>query len=328
MKATLVHAKIDPDRISETARHVTAELVPGFLSHPGSRHAYWMAHRSSGRLLVLTVWDDEDHRSSAAAAEAARRAIVGERTGVRIMGVHAMDVVGAHEERIDQAPSVRWVRATWVRGLTPGQQGGLPALFHEAVPDQLRTRGFCASYWLADTTVGAAIGLSFWEGPSEIRDSLRSGHRRRRRFEAVLDCTIEGVMEYEALGVASTITAPQATWPSERPRWAGGGVALERIGTRLARPPGALLAVSGERTDQVVVLLDGQVALLDDAGLCRLAPGQHFGGRGILDRRVHAHTAMATTPVHVEVISRSEFTDLADSTPEMASELIDHDADR
>jgi hypothetical protein len=285
-----------------------------------------MAHRPSGRLLVLTVWDSEHDRNSAAAAEAARRTIVGERSGVRIMGVHVMDVVGAHEERIDQAPSVRWVRATRISGLAPDQRGTLPALFHEAVPDQLRTRGFCASYWLADTEVGAGIGLSFWEGPSEIRDSARASHRRRRRFEAVMDCTVESVVEYEAVGVASAVTTDLPIAPAD-PAHMTARASLVPIGTRLSRPPGALLAVAGERTDQVVVLLDGQVAMLDDAGLCRLAPGEHFGGRRILDRRSHAHTAMATTPVSVGVISRSEFADLADSTPEMANELVEHDAD-
>lgn len=332
MKATIVHASVDPDRISETARAVEAELVPGFLAHDGSRHAYWMAHRPSGRLLVLTVWDTRADLDAAASAEGARRAIVGERTGVRILGIHTMDVVGAHEEQIDRAPSVRWVRATWVRGLGPDQQGQLPALYREAVPDQLRTRGFCASYWLADTTVGAAFGLSFWEGPSEISDSIRSSHRRRRRFESVLGCTVEGVQEYEALGVASVVGADRAvpTWAAaahgRRPT--GAATPLEQLGTSLGRPPGALLAVSGERTDQVVVVLDGQVAVVDPSGLCRLAPGVHFGGARILERRTHAHTVMATTQVRLGVISRSEFADLAQSTPDVASELVEHDVDR
>ncbi|MFN7150160.1 MAG: cyclic nucleotide-binding domain-containing protein [Microthrixaceae bacterium] len=327
MRATLVHASVDPERIPETARAVEAELVPGFLGHPGSRHSYWMAHRRSGRLLVLTVWDTQDHMDAAAASEAARRAIVGERCGVRIMGAHTMEVVGAHEEPIDRAPNVRWVRTTWVSGLGLLQRGGLPALYREAVPDQLRTRGFCASYWLVDSAVGAALGLSFWEGPTEIRDSARSGAHRRRRFEAVLGCTVEGVREYEAIGVASVVTDGPSPALSDRPVPTTGAAALERIGTPLDRPPGALLAVSGEQTDQVVVVLDGQVALIDRADLCRLAPGEHFGGRRILDRRTHAHTVMATSAVRLGVISRSEFTDLADSTPAVARELVEHDAD-
>jgi hypothetical protein len=327
MRATLVHASIDPQRIPETARAVESELVPGFLSHAGARHSYWMAHRRSGRLLVLTVWDSQDHLDAATGAEAERRAVVGERCGVRIMGVHTMEVVGAHEESIDRAPKVRWVRATWVRDLGRHQQGELPALYREAVPDQLRTRGFCASYWLADPTVGAALGLSFWEGPVERRDSTRSSIRRRRRFEAVLGCTVEGIGEYEAIGVASVVAEGPGSAVVDRRRRASGTDALEHIGTALERPPGALLAVSGEQTDQVVVVLDGHVALIDRSDLCTLAPGEHFGGRRILDRRSHAHTVMATTGVHLGVISRSEFADLVDSTPEVASELIEHDAD-
>ncbi len=54
----------------------------------------------------------------------------------------------------------------------------------------------------------------------------------------------------------------------------------------------------------------------------------HFGGHRILDRRGHAHTVMATTPVRVGVISRPEFADLAhDRRPDWLASLVVYDAD-
>lgn len=324
MKATLVHAAIDPDRIAETARAVEDELAPGFLRHTGSRHAYWMAHRASGQLLVLTVWDNRADLEASSVAEAARRDRVAARAGVRILGVRTMDVIGALEDCIDQAPRVRWVRTTWVGGLGPVQRDELPALFREAVPDQLRTGGFCASYWLADPAAGAAVGLSFWEGPTEIRESERTSRPRRRRFEEVLGCTVDGVTEYEAIGVGSVIAG--RPFRSDAAATCG-ATQLRELGTLITRPPGTLLAVSGESTEQVVVILEGRAALVGRSGLGRLDPGTHFGGHRILARRTHAHTVMATTPVKIGVISRPEFADLAASTPEVARVLVDLDAD-
>ncbi len=212
------------------------------------------------------------------------------------------------------APSAPWTSSA-PRGVDrprterPGLSGPTIRATAGVVPrGEVRTRGF-ASYWLADTTVGAAFGLSFWEGPSEISDSIRSSHRRRRRFESVLGCTVEGVQEYEAAGrgirgrcgpgCPNGVQRPASWVPRRRCHSTSSA-------PRSAGPRGALPAVSGERTDQVVVVLDGQVAVVDPSGLCRLAPGVHFGGARILERRTHAHTVMATTQVRLGVISRSE----------------------
>lgn len=325
MKAALVHAEMDPSRVAEAARMVERDLVPGFLGHVGARHGYWMVHRPTGNLLILTLWESAEHMGAAASASAARNEVVGTALGVDGSAVYALDVAGAHEERLDQVPRVRWVRATWVEDLHAGQRGELPALFREAVPDQVRLRGFCASYWLVNPVLGSAVGFTFWEGAPDIRDSDDAARRRRRRIEAVLGCRVTGVAELEALGVASLVEQDPADFGGVRPLVAR--THLSALGTPLSRPPGTLLAVSGEPTDQVVVVADGSVAIVDGADLKPLGAGAHFGGSRIVERRTHEHAVVATTEVEVGVLSRGDFIDLRDSDPDTADELVTGDAD-
>ena len=82
MKAALVHAEIAPSRIPAAARMVERDLVPGFLGHVGARHGYWMVHRRTGNLLILTLWESAEHMDAAAADSAARHEAVGAELGV------------------------------------------------------------------------------------------------------------------------------------------------------------------------------------------------------------------------------------------------------
>ncbi|MEI2696832.1 MAG: cyclic nucleotide-binding domain-containing protein [Microthrixaceae bacterium] len=326
MKAALVHAEIAPSRIPAAARMVERDLVPGFLGHVGARHGYWMVHRRTGNLLILTLWESAEHMDAAAADSAARHEAVGAELGVEGSATYRLDVAGAHEERLDQVPRVRWVRATWVEGLRPDQRGALPALFREAVPDQVRLHGFCASYWLVNPVLGSAVGFTFWEGAAEIRDSEDAARRRRRRIQAVLGCRVTGAAELEALGVASLVEPDAQAAGGAKPFVAR--THLAALGTPVSRPPGTLLAMSGEQTDQVVVVVDGAAAIVDGADLLPLTAGDHFGGSRIVARRRHEHAVLATTDVEIGVLSRGDFIDLRESDPGAADELVRDDADR
>ncbi len=325
MKAALVHAEIAPRRLPEAVRMVERDLVPGFLGHVGARHGYWMVHRPSGNLLVLTLWESSEHMEVAAADNAARNETAGAVLGISESAVYSLDVAGAHEERLDQAPSVRWVRATWVEGLHTGQHGELPALFREAVPDQMRIRGFCASYWLVNPSLGSAVGFTFWQEAVHVRDSADAARRRRRRIEAVLGCRVSGVAELEAIGVASLVEPVRHDHGAARPLVTRSHLAS--LGTPITRPPGTLLAVSGTPTDQVVVVADGAAAIVAGDDLQPLVAGSHFGGARITGRRAHEHAVIATTEVEVGVISPGEFTDLKQSDPDAVNELVTGDAD-
>jgi hypothetical protein len=346
MKAQVVHAHIDPARLDEAAASVRLELAPQFLAQPGARHGYWMADPSTGRLLELKVWDDASHLEAAAESDRAQRAAMAERLGFDLCSVKVLDVVGAREEEMSDEPDVRFARVTSVEGVIRDPHGRVPGLYREVVPDQARSRGFCASYWLADPSTGGGMAISLWEGAARASASRASSERRRIRFEQLLGCKVDSINEYEALGVASR-SEQRSTVPVPVPRrhrpvrqrdvsvpmfhTNGVGDATNGIadrGTSLDRPPGALLAVAGDQAREVIVLLDGQATAVNSHGSVHLVPGAHFGAYGVVNRRAHTRTVVATSPVDLLVFSRSEFATMAVDMPSVTDYLIAEDVDR
>ena len=388
MRAKVIHATIDPRRLPVAAEAVRLELGPQLLSHRGARRGYWMADRSTGHVLAVTLWDSDERLVDAAVVDGIERAAVAERIGLRVLSIHSLEVMGAHEGPMTSEPRLHWVRATWVDGLHPDVHGQLPQIFREAVPDQARSRGFCASYWLVDVATGSGLGLSMWEGPAELSASAQHSRRRRRRFEELLGCIVAAVAEYEAIDVvqhdhrplpaavaprdlagaragAPIAEAPASSAPaSGPPAPALGGVPTgppgepapavgdgsdgtaaegprERLatvvrdlsrraglGTTLERPPGALLAVRGDTTSQVVFLMDGRAAVVHRDAVLPMVRGAHFGARSVLQSRAIGRTVLATSPVQVHVFSRTEFAAVSDYLPSLAHDLVEHDLDR
>ena len=203
MLAKLVRASIDPNGVDDAARAVTEELVPAFVAHPGSRQGYWMADRSSGRVLVLTAWADESSLLSEQATDGRERARAAERVGLRIHAIQTLLVVAAHEAADRASTVTRWVRATCVEGVSPDLGDLLAELHAQAVSDQSLSAGFRASYWLTDPDTTDGLALSMWSAPAYLSDGEPDSRRRRRHFERRLGCRITNVATYEAIGVAA-----------------------------------------------------------------------------------------------------------------------------
>ena len=73
----------------------------------------------------------------------------------------------------------------------------------------------------------------------------------------------------------------------------------------------------GERGDEIVVLLDGEVEVRHDgAVLAQLGPGDHFGEMALLDDTARrSATVVAVTPVVVAYVSRHHFDTLLAANP-------------
>lgn len=206
MLAKLVQATIDPQRVDDAARAVAEEMIPLFVAHPGARQGYWMANRTTGQVLVMTCWSDLDSLEAARAADGEERAGVAERLDLRIRAIRTLDVLGLHESEVVDKPVLRWAQATWVEALSPEIDPTLRAMHRDVVPVEARSRGFCASYWLADMGSGTGLGLSLWSDLAELRDNEPDSRRRRKWFEKRVGCRINLVGEYEALGVVARAT--------------------------------------------------------------------------------------------------------------------------
>src|SRR6059036_3576784 len=110
MWAKVVEADMDPSRIDVAARAVRYDLIPYFEAQPGARRGFWMANRTSGEVLVVTIWSDRDSLDAGRSADGANRANVVERTGLTIRVVQTMEVLTATDPDLTVGP-VRWARA-------------------------------------------------------------------------------------------------------------------------------------------------------------------------------------------------------------------------
>jgi hypothetical protein len=201
MWAKLVEAEMDPSRIDVAARAVKYDLIPNFEAQPGARRGFWMANRTSGEVLVVTIWSDQDSLDAGRSADSTNRANVVERTGLSIRVVQTMEVLSATDP--DLTVTVRWAGATWIGGAATDRGRDLAAMRANVLTDQRRRSGLCGGYWFGDATTGAGLVLSLRDGPAELRGSERDCDRRERQLEDTLDCTISRASAYESLGVAA-----------------------------------------------------------------------------------------------------------------------------
>jgi CRP-like cAMP-binding protein len=93
---------------------------------------------------------------------------------------------------------------------------------------------------------------------------------------------------------------------------------VDRIGTQVRRPAGAVLAREGTLARQFIVILDGIATACHTDGVEELAPGNAIGAREIIRRTPHTATIVAETPVLVEVLSLREFAALLEIVPTLA----------
>ena len=94
---------------------------------------------------------------------------------------------------------------------------------------------------------------------------------------------------------------------------------LARSTVRAQEPKGMVFSKEGERGDELVVLLEGEVEVRrDGAVLATLGPGDHFGEMALLDDTARrSATVVAVTPVAVAYVSRPHFDALMAENPEV-----------
>src|SRR4051794_35030952 len=115
MRANVVEADMDPSRIDVASRAVKYDLIPDFEVQPGARRGLWLANRTSGEVLVVTIWSDQGSLDAGRSALGANRANAVERTGLSIRVIHTLEVLTATDPELTVSP-VRWARATWTLG--------------------------------------------------------------------------------------------------------------------------------------------------------------------------------------------------------------------
>ena len=98
---------------------------------------------------------------------------------------------------------------------------------------------------------------------------------------------------------------------------------ISSLMTRIDRPAGEVLTTEGQQGYEFFIVLDGEVEVRQgDRVIATRRPGDYVGEIALLDRRPRTATVVATTPVSVEVLSRSEFVSLLAEVPELSEQVM------
>jgi len=98
---------------------------------------------------------------------------------------------------------------------------------------------------------------------------------------------------------------------------------ISSLMTRIDRPAGQVLTTEGQQGYEFFIVLDGEVEVRQgDRVIATRRPGDYVGEIALLDRRPRTATVVATTPVSVEVLSRSEFVSLLAEVPELSEQVM------
>jgi heme-degrading monooxygenase HmoA len=203
--AKVVQGTIEPSAVEVAAAAVTWHLALAFSATPGARQGYWMADRSTGKVLITTIWSDRQTMQVASTLDGARRARIAEAVGLRIGSIDSLDVISSRHGGPTATPERRWARATWVEGLSPRMTMELPARHPAVAEEQAGSKGFRGSHWLARASTGDGLALSFWESEDDLHTAEGESRKRRRRLERDFGFRVGRVDRFEAIEVISEI---------------------------------------------------------------------------------------------------------------------------
>jgi CRP/FNR family transcriptional regulator, cyclic AMP receptor protein len=98
---------------------------------------------------------------------------------------------------------------------------------------------------------------------------------------------------------------------------------ISSLMTRIDRPAGQVLTTEGQQGCEFFIVLEGEVEVRQgDRVIATRRAGEYVGEIALLDRRPRTATVVATTPVSVEVLSRSEFVSLLAEAPELSEQVL------
>ena len=207
MFAKLVDATIDPDRLDLAAAAVDEELIPGFLEHDGALHGYWSADAPTGHVVAITMWRDADALRSAAAADGALRATVGERIGLRLRSVHTLPVL-AWSPGTDPSAAhtdVGWIRLAWIDRVALVSRAQLTLMPAPGGLGEPAT-GCTGRYWIGEDRSAEGCLLSLWS--EAAAPAVEDGAGARHRHRSVRTDGSRPVREYRTFAVAYATSDP------------------------------------------------------------------------------------------------------------------------
>jgi|GEM_PF-477029 len=84
----------DPAQIDEGIANLNETVIPQARELPGFQSGYWLADRATGKILVVVVYDSEEHLRQTDEVAAQLRQQAGSPFGVNFTGVETYEVIG------------------------------------------------------------------------------------------------------------------------------------------------------------------------------------------------------------------------------------------
>jgi CRP/FNR family cyclic AMP-dependent transcriptional regulator len=105
--------------------------------------------------------------------------------------------------------------------------------------------------------------------------------------------------------------------------------AVRRAVEEVTVPKDTILVAEGADGDEFSLILEGTAAVRrGNRVVARLGPGNYFGELSLLDGRPRSATIVSTSPMRLLVLERERFDALLDSTPALATKLLQAMAQR
>lgn len=161
--------RIDPAKTDQAERFVNDELAPAVLARPGAIAGRWMVDESSGEVLAVVHWTDEEAMLSAGAdlADVRDRVVYDLRATPMSLQIH--EVIGVAASEPLSLGSTTWSHVVVLDGGGPDIRADAAAMFR-IVADEHEDDGDCLGLvWTADFSAGTTLCLSTWRSIDALR---------------------------------------------------------------------------------------------------------------------------------------------------------------
>ena len=97
---------------------------------------------------------------------------------------------------------------------------------------------------------------------------------------------------------------------------------ISQLATELDEPAGTVLIEEGKPGHEFIVLVEGEIEVTKGGRtIGQHGPGTYVGEIALLEHRPRTATAVATTPVKLEVIGQREFAGLLQEMPQLSEQV-------
>jgi heme-degrading monooxygenase HmoA len=193
-RSTTVHAK--PESIDAAIAQAREETLPAIRTMEGCIGMSMMVDRLTGRCIVTTAWDDEDHMHATVELVRPLRERALEITGGgRTAQVEEWEVAVMHRAHPSREESC--VRGTWMEILPSDVGRALDVYRLVTMPAMEQMPGFCSASLLVNRTTGKAVASTTFDSKQAMVATREQAASLRAASAKEADARVTDVAEFE-----------------------------------------------------------------------------------------------------------------------------------